>query len=388
MRCCQLSKTSLRLVPLFCFSLGLVALPGCFAPPPNKPFTSEVTNTDKLAEIAEIRDFSVSVRFLNSSEDRNASVGTSLKAGETVRTGGNSRAQILLNSGVLVRVGGESALTINPKNQLNLDKGRLLAWVSASQNLTAEVQTPFGSVSSSDGTFYIDIPKESSKQRQILALNGTVTVKLTKSSDTVTLKTGEELIVMPDGTAPNPKPLSKEDIEKRLAGNPLIFGFNTRLASLADIESTFKISSGIKEAEAIKFKRSDITRIKPELNPSSRSTASTASTSYRDSDTASKRNDSQNSNTQNPKPAQEPTTAAREPSVPAPNVSPTTSPPPSAPPVATPVTSTTPAANPAPPAPLPNVQPLDPPPLPIQPEIVPAAPQPVPVTPRNEPKRP
>jgi hypothetical protein len=364
----------------------MVALPGCFAPPPTKPFSSEVVPTDKLAEISEVRDFSVTVRFLNSTEDRTASVGTNLKAGETVRTEGNSRAQLALNSGVIVRVGGDAALTINPKNQLNLDKGRLLTWVTQSQNLTAEIQTPFGSVSSSDGTFYIDIPKESSQARQILALNGTVTVKLLRSPDPINLKAGEELIVSPDGTASKPKLVAREDIEKRLAGNPLIFGFNTRLASQSDIESTFKISSGIKEAEAIKFKRSDISKIKPELNPAAKSTASNRDADRSDrNDSSSRRNDSQNTNTQNTKPTQEPTTASREPATPPVPAVPAT-PQPSAPPVATPVTSTTPDTS----APtLPNVQPLDPPPLPIQPEIVPV-PQPVaPVAPpRNEPKRP
>ncbi|WP_330481574.1 FecR family protein [Tumidithrix elongata] len=361
----------------------MVAIPGCFAPPPSKPFSSEIVPTDKLAEISEIRDFSVRVRFLNSSEDRPASVGTTLKAGETVRTEGTSRAQIVLNSGVIVRVDGDTNLTINPKNQLNLDKGRLLAWVASSQNLTAEVQTPFGSVSSSDGTFYVNVPKESSKQRQILALNGTVTVKLARSSDTVTLKAGEELIVMPDGNASIPKPLAKEDIEKRLAGNPLIFGFNTRLASQADIESTFKISSGIKEAEAVKFKRSDISKIKPELNPSAKSTGSNRDADR--NDTTASRNDSQNSNSQNTtKPTQEPTTAARDPSPPSSSV-PSTSPP-----VATPVTNPV-TRTPTDPPPSATVQPLDPPPLPIQPEIVPI-PQPVtpvvPVAPSSDPKRP
>lgn len=376
----------MRLVSLFCLSLGLVAVPGCFAPPPSKPFSSEVVPTDNLAEISEIRDFSVWVRFLNSSEDRTASVGTTLKAGETVRTEGTSRAQIVLNSGVIVRVAGDATLTINPKNQLNLNKGRLLAWVASSQNLTAEIQTPFGSVSSSDGTFYVDIPKESSKQRQILALNGTVTVKLSRSSDTLTLKAGEELTVMPDGTPSTPKPLAKEDIEKRLAGNPLLFGFNTRLASQADIETTFKISSGIKEAEAVKFKRSDISKIKPELNPASQSTGSN-----RDADknnTSTRSNDSQNSNPQNPapRPTQEPTAAARDPVAPATSTPAPTSP--VATPVASPVTSTNPTNTAPPPT---TVQPLDPPPLPIQPEIVPV-PQPVtpvvPVAPPSEPKRP
>ncbi len=238
-----------RLLPLFCLSSTLAVLPACNFGSPAKPFSAEVNPTESIAKITEVKSRPVWIRFLNSSNDNSASVGMLVKPGEGIRTEESSRAQIHLLSGAVVRVEGESSLVISDKDLVTLDKGQLLAWSAPSQTTSTQIKTPFGKISVKNTTVYIDIPKDASKDKHILALQGNVEVLLNSGSEPIKLKPGQELTIKANGTAATPLTLDTAAVEKKLAKSNLIYGFNSRLESLAAIESQLKISDNSNQAD-------------------------------------------------------------------------------------------------------------------------------------------
>ena len=253
-----LSKISRQFLPLLVLSLTATTLPSCMPNPPAKPFSSEALPTEAIAEISEIRSYPVRVKYINATSARPATVGVLLKVNESVSTEDSSTAQVTMRSGAVIRIGGNSSLTLKPQNQVEFTSGRLIAWTASDRKTTAKIQTPFGEISSNNGTVYLEIPAKASEDRRIIALDGTVTFMLKGSSEIVTLAKGEEIKIKADGKASIPKRLDKESIDKRIANNALIFGFSTQLASLPQITSEFGVSASIKEASTIQFRRSDL----------------------------------------------------------------------------------------------------------------------------------
>jgi hypothetical protein len=245
-----------RLVPLFCLSSTLAILPACNFGSPTKPFSAEVNPTDSIAKITEVKNRPVWIRFLNTNDDKSAAVGMLLKPGESMRTEESAHAQIHLLSGAVVRVEGDSSLTVSQKDQVTLDKGQLLAWSAPSQTTSTQIQTPFGIVSVKNTTVYVDIPKDASQDKHILALQGNVEVRLNSGSEPIKLKTGQELTIKANGTATAPQTLDTAAVEKKLAKSNLIYGFNSRLESLAAIESQLKISDNSNSTQKVPYSRS------------------------------------------------------------------------------------------------------------------------------------
>ncbi len=370
----QLFKIYGQLLPLLVLSLTAITLPSCTTTQPAKPFSSEALPTEAIAEISEIRSYPVRIKYVNSTSARPATVGASLKANESVSTEESSTAQLTLRSGTIVRIGGNSNLTVKPQNQVEITAGRLVTW--SDRKAPVQIRTPFGEISSNDGTVYLEIPPKASDDRRIIALDGTVTFLLKGSSDIVTLGKGEEIRIKADGKASPPKRIDKEGIDKRIANNALIFGFSTQLASLPQITSEFGVTSTVKEASTIQFRRSDLPKKPNESNNLPKVTYSSGSP------TNSDRNDRQDepvdrrreepSAAKKPDKTVEPTTSPDKPNESSSNS--TTAPKPTE---TNPVT-TNPTATPVQPSAPPSVPlepvPLEPPPQPVQPEI--AAPEP------------
>jgi FecR protein len=233
-----------------------VILPACNFGSPTKPFSAEVNPTDSIAKITEVKNRPVWIRFLNTNDDKSATVGMLLKPGESMRTEESAHAQIHLLSGAVVRVEGDSSLTVSQKDQVTLDKGQLLAWSAPSQTTPTQIQTSFGIVSVKNTTVYIDVPKDASQDKHILALQGNVEVRLNSGSEPIKLKTGQELTIKANGTAAAPQTLDTAAVEKKLAKSNLIYGFNSRLESLAAIESQLKISDNSNSTEKVPYSRS------------------------------------------------------------------------------------------------------------------------------------
>ncbi len=373
----QLSKISGQILPLLFLSLVAIGLPSCAGTQPPKPFSSEALPTEAIAEISEIRSYPVRVKYINATSVRPATIGVPLKVNESVSTEDSSTAQVTLRSGAIIRIGGKSTLTLKPQNQVEFTSGRLVAWAAKDLKSPAQVKTPFGEISSNDGTVYVEIPEKASEDRRVIALDGTVTVLLKSTSEIVTIGKGEEIKIKADGKASAPKRLDKESIDKRIVNNPLIFGFNSQLASLPQITSEFGVTGSFKEAKTIEFRRSDLPKASETTNRNQATYNSAPANSDR-SDQREERREAPPENRQRDQPAaknEPPATPETRPSNPPPatNNPPepvrTNNPPPVTNPVATPIE---PPSQPVP---------LEPPPQPVQPEI----PAPVPVAPAPKP---
>jgi hypothetical protein len=342
-------------------------LPACNFSGPAKPFSSEVNPTDSVAKITEVKSRPVWIRFLNADSDRSATVGMSVKPGESIRTEESARAQIHLLSGDLVRIEGESSLTLSQKDSVNFDKGQLLAWSAPNQASPTQIKTPFGIVSVKNTTVFVDIPKDAAKDRTILALQGNVEVKLNSGSVPINLKQGQELTIKSDGTVATPKNLDVAAVEKKFAKSKLIYGFDSRLESLAAIEARYTISSNTTETDTVPYSRQKKKTPAPANNPSPASNTPQEPAPYR----APERYEAPRRDPEPP-----PQTSTRP-----------SNPEPQADPLAVPRRSepVTPQAAEPPPQPVqPEVAPLEPPPLPVQPEAPPqAAPSPVPEEPKT-----
>lgn len=362
----QLIKISGRFLPLLVLLLTALTLPSCTTNQPAKPFSSESLPTEAIAEISEIRSFPVRVKYINSKSARPASVGVPLKADESVSTEENSTAQLTLRNGSIIRIGGNSNLTLKLQNKVEFTSGRLVAWAASDRKATAQIQTPFGEISSNDGTIYLEIPAKASEDRRIIALTGTVTVLLKGTAGIVTIGKGEEIVIKANGKASAPKRIDKESIDKRIANNSLLFGFNTQLASLSQITSEFGVSSTVKEASTVQFRRSDLPSKPSEVNESDRVTYTSGSANN------DQREQPVNRRYEEPAAAKtaEPVSAPKNPTEPIPSA---TFAPVTAPPTAIEPKPNNPTAIPTEPAPLQPV-PLEPPPQPVQPEIPAPAP--------------
>ncbi|WP_103667641.1 FecR domain-containing protein [Pseudanabaena sp. BC1403] len=372
----QLSKISGQILPLLFLSLVAIGLPSCSGYQPPKPFSSEAVPTEAIAEISEIRSYPVRVKYINATSSRPATIGVPLKVNESISTEDSSTAQVTLRSGAIIRIGGKSTLTLKPQNQVEFTSGRLLAWAAKDLKSPAQVQTPFGEISSNDGTVYLEIPDKASEERRVIALDGTVTVLLKSTSEIVTLGKGEEIRIQADGKASAPKRIDKESIDKRIANNSLIFGFSSQLASLPQISSEFGVTASFKEAKTIEFRRSDLPKTSENKNRNK--------VTYTSGTANSDRNDRREDPPDN---KQRDQTAAKNDPTATPEVKPTSPAPTNNPiepartndPTPAPVTTNT-VATPVEPPPS-QPAPLEPPPQPVQPEI----PAPAPITPAPKP---
>jgi hypothetical protein len=373
------SKISGRFLTVLLMSLTPVALNSCAISQPAKPFSSEALPTEAIAEISEIRSYPVRVKYLNATSAKPASVGGPLKVDESVSTEDSSTAQLTMRNGVIIRIGGVSSLTIKPQNQVEFTSGKLVAWSASDRKAPAQIQTPFGEISSNGGTIYLEIPPKAAEDRRIIALDGTVTVLLKQSSSIVTIGKGEEIRIKADGKATAPTRVEKESIEKRIANNNLIFGFSSQLASLNQIIAEFGVTSTVKEASSLKFRRSDLptkpteASKPPKINYTSGSAANDKSDKNDRSDRVEppvERRPEQPTAAKNSEPPTPEKTG--EPS-PTNTAAPTNS-------ADTRPITTNPSATPVEPARPPQPAPLEPPPQPVQPEI--AAPEPRPVAPK------
>jgi FecR protein len=391
-----------------CCSIPLIGIAGCVTNLPPKPFSSEVVPTDSIAEISEIRNFPVRVRYLNGKTDRPVNVGAVIRPGERISTDENSVAQVTLKDGSLLRLGGQGGLTLQPKNVAVVEQGKLVVWKNPEQKQPLQINTNFGEITTEDSTFYLEIPTKPTESSRLMALNGSVTLKPKSGKETITLKKGQEVVVQNNGTVGAVKDVDKETIDKRIAGNVLLFGFSSPLASQSKIEADFGITVAMREANTIKFRRADIPNFKPDPSASKSATTTryeekperrerqnsrdnSEAVSNRDSardgrDSGRGSTDSNNAAAPEPQrdygasgPGPAETRRDSEPVQTPANVSATDNNAPSSTPTQAPPSNT---ATTEPPTP---TTPVDAPPLPVQPEIAPppAATTPVPTSPQR-----
>ncbi|NJK33864.1 MAG: hypothetical protein HC919_02355 [Oscillatoriales cyanobacterium SM2_2_1] len=216
------------------------AIAGCMPTLPPKPFSHEVSPTEPLARITEIQQVPVWVRFLNSGRDRPVrEVGIALRAGETVRTEGASLAQITLKDGLVLRLGKDGVVVLQSNGTVQVTRGQVLAWMAPEPGTMGTLDASFGQLTAENATIYLELPRGERDNRLVRVLQGTVVVKLVRSPEPITVKAGELLTVLPDGTADSPKPVEPAAIAKQFDNHPLLFAFRTQIASLPQITSQF-----------------------------------------------------------------------------------------------------------------------------------------------------
>jgi hypothetical protein len=247
----QILNWRIFLLRCFKWGMGLLLITGCNTNPP-KPFSSELAPTEAIAKITEIPNRPVWVRFTNSRDDSPAAIGTDLKVGESIRTEAKARVQVVLKNGVIIRLGGDTDVSINAQNQIQLNRGQIVVWVA--KKVTAEIVTPTAIAAITDATLYIQLPQDN-KDRQILVLQGVATVRIKDVVEAIMLKAGENLAITANGKTSPPQKLTQAVLNQRFVETKILSGFSSKLAGQDTIEANLQISTPSAEAVTIPYAR-------------------------------------------------------------------------------------------------------------------------------------
>lgn len=246
------SHRCLRLV-----SLTLVGfLAGCRAPvstttapsptptPDRKSVAVQPSSPERAAGIIrEIPEHPVWLQLLNASEEIPAQEGVGLRRGETLRTQGSGLAQIELNHGPKLRLGGDSSLTLQPDLSLHLSKGEMLVWVDPGRSAPIKIVLPGVIVRTQDSTLSVKIPTSPKEDMELVAWEGIVTLQLPEHSEQIQLKAGETVSLKQDAidlyqVRASVRPLSGPEWLDHRFQSRLVDSFNSPLPTLAQLEQT------------------------------------------------------------------------------------------------------------------------------------------------------
>jgi hypothetical protein len=257
-------QTNLSTALKYLMLIGITAMPACIWGTPPKPFSSEIMPSQAIAEITEIPDRPVWIRFLNSDIETVATLGKTLRFGESIRTEGKALAQITLGNGMVIRMEGNTILSIHDNYRLQLTKGRILAWVPANSNIQIGMNGAIASVK--NATVYID----SAQNLQILNLQGNIQVSPTDVSKPIVLEAGQKLSVPKDnrdGGSMKPKMQSEAELKAQFNQTKLLSGFGSKLASQEAIAFNLKIPIGINANGGITIPKPRASRPVAEYSP-------------------------------------------------------------------------------------------------------------------------
>jgi len=214
--------------------IGILFIPACIAGNPPKPFSFEVVPTEAVAEITEIPDRPVWIRILNSKTENIATIGRTIKLGESIRTEKNALVQITLRTGMVIRMEGDALLSIYGDRKIQLVRGKIVAWVPP--NISTKIMLTDAIASVKNATVYID----STKTQQIMSLQGYIEVLSVDASKPIAIKSGQSLIINKKLTN-QPKTLTQTELNEKFNKTKLLSGFNSRIGSQEAIASNLKI---------------------------------------------------------------------------------------------------------------------------------------------------
>jgi len=193
------------------------------------------------ATISQIQKKPVWLKRLNTTAEISATEGMELFIGEQIRTVGEALAEIELKNGLAFRIGGNSVLTLQPDNSLNLSKGEMITWVQPGKQVPAKVVTP-GAIAGIRGTtIYVNIPDAPNSEIEYFTWEGTMSLKLPNQSEEMLLKAGEIVKVKPGETDINKmrkrvRHLTQKEWKTRRHKSPLINNFVNPLPTLKKID--------------------------------------------------------------------------------------------------------------------------------------------------------
>ena len=163
-----------------------------------------------------------------------AEVGTQVETGGYLRTASPGKAQVLLSDGLAFRLGGDAVLEITDE-ELRLSQGQIIAWVNpGSEGSLRQIQTPMATAAIRGTTVFIDVNEQGCR---IFSWEGDVEVSLRDGSDSVILKTGNEIVVEMGMTElPSPQPIERAVVEARFEDSVLLNGFGAEMSTLETIQ--------------------------------------------------------------------------------------------------------------------------------------------------------
>ncbi|GAB4215920.1 MAG: hypothetical protein OHK0012_17090 [Synechococcales cyanobacterium] len=166
-----------------------------------------------------------------------AHVGMDLNQGDQLRTGSRSRAQIQQADGVFVRISSNSVLAIEPNLKLVFNQGQMITWVERPTPSQVEIVTPFAVAAIQGTTVFVEVP-DHGRWARFFSWEGTVRVALPDQSDSITLTSGESVLI-PAGSRHLPPPYrpDSEMLRQRFANSTLIHDFRSPMGTLAKIEA-------------------------------------------------------------------------------------------------------------------------------------------------------
>jgi hypothetical protein len=225
--------------------LAVFVLLGCDATPagdrsiPTQP-TGSSPDRVIAATITDIPRPSVWVRPLEAAEVL-AREQMGLQVGETVRTEAEALAEVKLENGLAFRLAGNTILTLQPQNQLNLTGGEMITWVQPGRQVPAEIVTPEAIAGIQGTTVFARISSDVSVPVLLFSWEGNVTVRLPGQTEEILLSTGEE-VTIPRGernierVRQRVRQLTPEEFRQRRQQSRLFQTFQQPLPTLSAIE--------------------------------------------------------------------------------------------------------------------------------------------------------
>jgi len=233
------------MLKLFKLSIGIFALLSGIAvlavPSQNAQQTKQQSNlqaakvTDAIASISLIEEKPVVVIPKGQTTEINAVKGMKLNVADTVRTKAKGRTQVDFNNGVSFRIGGNSALQIQPQNQLKLASGNMITWVKPGMKVPTEIVTPIATAAIRGTTAYVEY--EETGGIKFFSWEGNVAVRLANQSEEVILHTGDEIIITAkDQVLPPVRRLTLAQWQTRLKTGKFLNSFTTPFPTRAIFE--------------------------------------------------------------------------------------------------------------------------------------------------------
>lgn len=164
---------------------------------PSSTVSTPASSAIPVGKITDIPKQTVWVRQPGTTKEIPAQQGMGIQVGETIRTENEGKVQIELKNGLAFRVGENSAITLEPNNQLNLTAGTMITWVVPGQKVPTKIVTPSGVAGIRGTTVYVQIPPNPDQGILFFTWEGRVTVQLIDQKPEMVLNTGDEVIVKP-----------------------------------------------------------------------------------------------------------------------------------------------------------------------------------------------
>ncbi|HEY9738024.1 MAG TPA: FecR domain-containing protein, partial [Trichocoleus sp.] len=203
----------------------------------------EAQNPD--AVITDIPATPVWVQPNEASSESIAAKGQNLIYGNVIITADEGLAEVNLKSGLAFRIGGNARLILQPDNQLNLESGQMITWVTPGQQVPTKIITPAGVAGLRGTTLFVDLPEDPADEVEFFSWEGTIAVRPLGASEDVIITSGEQLRIRPGENdvaelRQRVRRLTQEEIVQRRSRSRLLNGFSQPLPTQSQIDAALE----------------------------------------------------------------------------------------------------------------------------------------------------